>query len=1142
MMQLRRIGLINWHILPAMDIDIAGHVGVIGENRSGKTTLLDMIQLVMTGNAGRYRKLNASATDSGRKSGDRTVHGYCVGRLSRDVVIRPNGALTYIFLVFGEAEAACTIGLALEASPAETDARTLGQFIVPGRALSVADFTDGVSSGGEQPRDWALMRPWLENHAGASVYRDQPKQFVSDYLKALSTERRFIDADRFRKAFVNAISFEQIGSATEFVRLYLLEKRDIRIDQLRASVATYQHLRKNIEEARRKLDSLNRLHALLEEYKADLSVHDTQRWIAGRAKLDSQFHTNRRLKKQVANATAALRAAQQEVAEYDRLKQDTNDELEQLRARIQAQSMGRRPEFDSQRKLEEIQRAEALRELGTLQQAVNQATVVARCRAALDGFAGPMVDLIGRAYQAAGSGKLPTAWPEDAMSLAALLDAAAPGLNAVLERCHQEIAAAIRRSAPRDDRSAELRRRIADIEHKGVSLESNVETLAAELAELGFRPRILCTLLEVADEQWRHAAEALLGRDREAILVDAPFVDDAIRHLQRHRQRFRGCRIVNTRKLDPAAAVPEAGYLASVLRSDDKLAMAFVIRRIGNVRLAETIQDLHRPGRAIMRDGTYDDGLTVEMREVVRGNKIGAGAGRAGLAALRNELAELDAEIHEAGQYRAMLQSALRAVEGFATAAGHGADLLRSCDQLQRANERLDQIAADVRALERNIDPGLREREKRLAEAIRSYDSEARDATVRSGDTRRTIMEATQALKSGDDTLGADLALQSAYTAFRKLNYLRPAGRPRYRAAVIEAKHDFRRLAASADNLAREARERFQQTEREAFDQYFDFHRMFGLKADFTRESRVILDIQPWMDRSMQRIQEIDLVRYETEAHEAADRTRSLFQHSFAFELRERFDSLQRALDETNRTLSGHDFHYERYHFTKRPVELYHDIIALVAESRTDPALFLPLFEMAVPDTHPHAKALKTVQALLLDETRDIAEFEDYRKYFTFSLKMRDLKTGREIDLDDRRGTGSGAEQQVPFYVAIGTALAVAYHGRAAGDASKTDGIGLVVLDEAFAKLDGKNQKACMEFYQNLGLQVMVAAPFEKRASLYESMDCFIETLRNGDAIDIDPYEIRERTRQAFSDANPANLGLERFRQIKTEAQRPDAA
>src|ERR1700679_705556 len=127
MIELHRLGLINWHLLPAMDIDITGHTGVIGENRSGKSTLLDMIQVVMTGNSGRYRHLNASANEGGRKRGQRTVHAYCLGRLSPDEVIRPEGALTYIFLVFGVGNEALTIGLALEASPTESEARTLGQ-------------------------------------------------------------------------------------------------------------------------------------------------------------------------------------------------------------------------------------------------------------------------------------------------------------------------------------------------------------------------------------------------------------------------------------------------------------------------------------------------------------------------------------------------------------------------------------------------------------------------------------------------------------------------------------------------------------------------------------------------------------------------------------------------------------------------------------------------------------------------------------------------------------------------------------------------------------------------------------------------------------------------------------------------------
>lgn len=307
----------------------------------------------------------------------------------------------------------------------------------------------------------------------------------------------------------------------------------------------------------------------------------------------------------------------------------------------------------------------------------------------------------------------------------------------------------------------------------------------------------------------------------------------------------------------------------------------------------------------------------------------------------------------------------------------------------------------------------------------------------------------------------------------------------------------------------------------------------FGLKNEFTREqAQVLRDIAPWVEQGIARIEGIDLVRHQAEAEAAADRSRNFFQHSFAYELRRRFDALHSALEDMNRTLRAHDFHYEVYRFVAHPVEPYQAIIRLVEASRVDDSVFALLFDSQADDTHPHAIALKMVQELLLDEKRDVADFEDYRHYYSFNLIMKDIKTNREVDLETRRGTGSGAEQQVPFYIAIGTALAAAYHGKAAGDVAKEKGIGLAVFDEAFSKLDGRNQKACMDYYENLGLQVIVAAPFEKRATLYETLEYFVETFRNGDLIHVDWYGVGERTRQDLAEANPANLGLDGFRRM----------
>ena len=42
MMELHHIAMVNWHLFDVEDIEITGHTGVFGENRSGKSTILDM--------------------------------------------------------------------------------------------------------------------------------------------------------------------------------------------------------------------------------------------------------------------------------------------------------------------------------------------------------------------------------------------------------------------------------------------------------------------------------------------------------------------------------------------------------------------------------------------------------------------------------------------------------------------------------------------------------------------------------------------------------------------------------------------------------------------------------------------------------------------------------------------------------------------------------------------------------------------------------------------------------------------------------------------------------------------------------------------------------------------------------------------
>lgn len=855
MIHLQRIGLINWHLMPAQDIEVRGDIGVIGENRSGKSTLLDLIQAVITGNNGRYLRLNASANESGRKKGLRSVHAYCLGRLGPDDVLRPKGALTYIFLVFRD-EAGLhqptTIGLALEASPPETSERTLAQFIANGLDLSVADFIEAAPDGSEQPRDWAVTRPLLEERCRREggefkVYRDDSGKYVADYMKLLSTGGRFVNKEQFLKSFVNAISFEQISSATEFVRRYLLEENPFKIGQLRESIATYRNLQEDIRRARDKLELLKAMRAVIAAFTTDLALHASSSWVATRAEMDQAFRENRQLRRLRDQALADLAEARRELAEYDHLKVELKEELDGVIGAIHAQGKGLASSLSSERKASDSERREVLRQLEELRSAIILGAQILKHRPLLPLSAAPLLERIERLRLASGTSALP-AWPSNPQDLATVLDESAFHPDLLIEHSRRGGETAIKEQGPIEDDLAAVKKQIQDIQFKGVAFNDNVENLKGELETQGWRPRIVGSLLYVTDDQWRNAAEALLGRDREAIIVADAHVEDAIRYLQRNRDRFRGCRVVNTRKLDTRETRTQPGTLASIITSDDPIALAFVNRRIGNVRLAYTVQDLHQAGRAIMQDGTYDDGLTVEMRSA-EGFKIGAGAGRLGLATLRQRQADLEDSLGNAKGRAEAFKVLEAAFTSLSAIRGRGNDLLSLCDRQQSLDERLNRITADLKALERNIAPDMQARRENLERQMARYEDEARAAVVHENDAKYRIKSATESLSGGDQQPGSRLGLalrRQRFTTIR--NHLdRAISRPAYAEALARHGNDACKTAADARRHAAEARERIDHGQSRIFDSYIDFHSRFSLKSDLTRDKAgIVSDVAPW--------------------------------------------------------------------------------------------------------------------------------------------------------------------------------------------------------------------------------------------------------------------------------------------------------
>ena len=95
MKKLVKMKIINWHLFSNQTIEIKNNVVITGENGTGKSTLLDALQYILT--AGKA-KFNSAANDSGK----RNVEGYIRGKLGREgkEYLRTGDVVSYIVLEY----------------------------------------------------------------------------------------------------------------------------------------------------------------------------------------------------------------------------------------------------------------------------------------------------------------------------------------------------------------------------------------------------------------------------------------------------------------------------------------------------------------------------------------------------------------------------------------------------------------------------------------------------------------------------------------------------------------------------------------------------------------------------------------------------------------------------------------------------------------------------------------------------------------------------------------------------------------------------------------------------------------------------------------------------------------------------------
>ncbi|MCB5160315.1 SbcC/MukB-like Walker B domain-containing protein [Marinomonas algarum] len=1122
MKKLNRIVLVNWYLLGAEEIDIRGNTAIIGPTGSGKSSLLDAIQTVLTGASKRHLNYNASAND-GKASG-RSIRSYILGMIDSGQAnakvfgTQPReDAVSYLALVFEDSitQKESTVGLALSASLASPEEDVLGRFVLSNVGVRKTDFIDQMDGKSYQAKPWIDVReamkkncldPYIKSGSASAT------QYINRYLEELSPSNdKLITLDGFLKNFKNALKFVPIASPTRFVQDFVLAEAPLQIGAYQKSLNEYRQLEAKTLEVSKRIDDLVLIQQDCGKKHQQEQSSVNYQWIATEARFDE------------------LGSKQDDIQDQYELQKEREEEIDEelatqgsLIKQLQSQLLRFEQQYEHSDVGLKLQQLEQSKKLLVLQGQQDQKAILQVRQLTLllssllafeDLLTQDTVDVIKRFAEFDGliteegrvEGNLKPL-TQQLIALNALLDAeksAVFGQRSVLHRNILNL----------KDECKQLESDVSSLKGGVSPLSQNTKRLIALLADAQITATPLSHLAEVVDRRWQDAIEGYLGSQREALIVEPEDAEEAIRIFRAHRRQLMGCRVIDTTQTRLWLNRGDQHSALRFIRCSNDHAQAYLNRRLGGIKPVETERELLREDSAMTADGMLKLSGTISTIRFVPHMMVGINtegmreSREKQLMALSSELAgflKADQRLEQADT----LLGRVMANNQFDTEALSGAS-----HTLTRLAQELESVEAEIAQLQKHDDTELQERIEALKVRIANVELEQKKLDRE----RQQIAEQFGSLNTQKSQLSSALSTldEERNRLTSHPNYDAEYASERYALlenSMVNGAAIYKEAMSRAERASDKARGFDQKVRKEVADHYAKYHQA-NLDNDIQLDylDSKFEEFEQYVCYQIKVLSETELAKYAKRAESARKEAEETFRSDYVSKLKDSLDQVAHIIRELNHSLKRRPFNQEIYQFRFYPNGDMKDILQLVERfSSQDQAHVGSLFDISASEDPDHIRAIETIQALISDEEKQ-QDLADYRKFYNFEVDILDSEGNKKTTLSQRIQTGSGGEHQIPFYLAIAAALSTTYRLHETPEGEIVGGFSLAMFDEAFNKIDMVKTSTCMGFMKDIGLQVIAAAPDDKRAVMAANMDTIISVWREGGAVSIDVAYPKEK-------------------------------
>ena len=636
----------------------------------------------------------------------------------------------------------------------------------------------------------------------------------------------------------------------------------------------------------------------------------------------------------------------------------------------------------------------------------------------------------------------------------------------------------------------------SDKKHYKKELKDARRRLESELSSRYGRTihvEVLADLFDITDEDWRNAIEGRLGRIKFGLMVEPRYALDAAKIFrQMKKEEYETVDLINTAAILRDKPEADKGTLYEAVTTEIPYVDLCLKRYLGRICKCENVEELNEVKDGVTKDCySYSNYMFRHLRQKdYKYASIGKKISQKQIRELEEESFKLNEELISLSQEISTLQQVndLERLQRYEYE--KVLRLTKAGDELKKRNREADKLQAEIRELEQGTYiTYLKEQEQELQQSIHTMDVTSEQLSEKNGllsqqqgrleieirDGRKRLEELQLGFVPNQELLEE---AQQAYQNGQASEYKRKQKQVLEEEQKTEeqeygmrgtARAKFNRAFPSYDfggmeqenTVYDELLERFRKNFEPEYKAQFD--KQYRLVYQMLREN-VIATIHGEIKAAKRHRREINAMLakirfsdsiYQIDILPTDDENRQFYEMLTADELDTKVID-----NEMEGQLSfGEDLFYQKYE--------------MQIQRLTDKFM-------------PPREEDQTVRAAY---KKDMEKYADYRTYLKFSMYEQAVDADGNVKknyVDDMAGRDSGGEGQNPKYVALLAGFAMLYNQQS----NRESKIRLVMLDEAFSKMDKERSEVCLHYARQLGLQLVVCVPDERLQSLIRNVDC----------------------------------------------------